>query len=70
MQEITFLAYDTVCRVAADLAPGQEHVFARVQESAREVEARLSMFDPAQRTVPPVPGLYARHSGPGFRSVV
>ncbi len=48
MQEITFLAYDTVCRVAADLAPGQEHVFARVQESAREVEARLSMFDPAQ----------------------
>lgn len=46
MQEITFLAYDTMCRVAADLAPGQEHVLARVQESAREVEARLSMFDP------------------------
>lgn len=41
-----FLAYDTLCRIAAEIPEGQEPLLDQCEEEAHQLERTLSMFDP------------------------
>lgn len=41
-----FLAYDTLCRIAAEIPEGGEPLLDQCEEEARQLERTLSMFDP------------------------
>lgn len=42
----SFLAYDTLCRIAADIPAGKESLLEQCEEEAHALERTLSMFDP------------------------
>lgn len=42
----SFLAYDTLCRIAAEVPVGGEHLLEQCEEEAHALEHTLSMFDP------------------------
>lgn len=41
-----FLAYDTLCRITAELPDGREDLLDQCEEEAHQLERTLSMFDP------------------------
>ena len=41
-----FLAYDTLCRIAAEIPENGEQLLEQCEEEAHELERTLSMFDP------------------------
>ena len=41
-----FLAYDTLCRITAELPDGSEGLLDQCEEEAHQLERTLSMFDP------------------------
>ena len=44
--ERAFIAYDTLCRISAELPEGQGTLLAQCEEEAHDLERTLSMFDP------------------------